>query len=158
MPDHLLALVDRMTMAHSLESRSPLIDYKLVEFAASIPADLKLKGKDLKYILKKVAQRYLPSELIYRKKQGFGFPLALWMRTEMKNFILNITRQSRFIENGIFNREYVEKIINEHLSGSRDHNFRIWILINLEIWHRLYFEGETIESMQEFIQKLNCPQ
>jgi asparagine synthase (glutamine-hydrolysing) len=73
MPDHLLVIVDRMSMAHSLESRSPLIDYKVVEYAASIPAEIKLKGRNLKYILKKVAARYLPKELINRRKQGFGF-------------------------------------------------------------------------------------
>ncbi|MGH6919721.1 MAG: asparagine synthase (glutamine-hydrolyzing), partial [Geminicoccaceae bacterium] len=84
MPDHLLVTVDRMSMAHSLETRSPLVDHKVVEYAASVPGDLKLKGGQLKYILKKVASRYLPQELIDRKKQGFGFPLARWMRTDLQ--------------------------------------------------------------------------
>lgn len=154
MPDHLLTIVDRMAMAHSLESRSPLIDYKVVEYAASIPAELKLNGKNLKYILKKVAARYLPPELIYRKKQGFGFPLGIWMRTELSTFIKNLVKQSRFVEAGIFDRSYVNKLVNEHISGKADHNFRLWILINLEIWYRLYFENETVETMSEFIDRL----
>ena len=154
MPDHLLTIVDRMCMAHSLESRSPLIDYKVVEYAASIPADLKLKGKNLKYILKKVAEQYLPKELIHRKKQGFGFPLGIWMRTDLKNFIRSLFVQSRFVEIGIFSREYINRIIEEHIAGKRDHSYRIWILINLEIWHRLYFENETVDTMRSFINQL----
>jgi asparagine synthase (glutamine-hydrolysing) len=154
MPDHLLTIVDRMCMAHSLESRSPLIDYKVVEYAASIPAELKLKGNNLKYILKKVAERYLPKEITHRKKQGFTFPLGIWMRTELKEFIRNLFAQSRFVETGIFNREYINGIIEEHIAGKSDHNYRLWILINLEIWYRLYFENESFESMEFLIHKL----
>ena len=154
MPDHLLSIVDRMSMAHSLESRPPLIDFKVVEYAAAIPAHLKLKGRTLKYILKKVASRYLPKELIYRRKQGFGFPLAIWMRTELTTFIKNLFNESRFVELGVFDREYLERLRVEHISGKADHNFRLWILINLEIWHRLYFEGETVDSMREFTDRM----
>jgi len=153
-PDHLLTLVDRMTMAHSLESRSPLIDYKIVEYAASIPAELKLKHNNLKYVLRKLAGRYLPADIINRKKVGFGFPLAIWMRTDLKYFLINLFEQSRFIELGIFNRDYIRRIIQEHISGKVDHNFRIWILINLEIWYRLYFQNETISGMEAFTEEL----
>ena len=155
MPEHLLVIVDRMTMAHSLESRSPLIDYKVVEYAASIPAELKLKGNTLKYVLRKVADRYLPPELIHRKKVGFGFPLGIWMRTELKIFLNNLFRQSRFVELGIFDRAYVHRLLQEHISGKVDHNFRLWILINLEIWYRLYFEDETVDSMGAFIDRIS---
>ena len=142
-------------MAHSLESRSPLIDYRVVEYAASIPADLKLKGKNLKYILKKVAANYLPRELIYREKQGFGFPLGIWMRTELKTFLKNLFDQSRFVKLGIFDHDYINRLLHEHISGKVDHNFRLWILINLEIWYRLYFENETVDSMRTFIDRLS---
>jgi len=154
MPDHLLVIVDRMSMAHSIESRSPLVDYKVVEYAASIPAELKLKGKNLKYILKKVGSRYLPDELIYRKKQGFGFPLGIWMRTELSAFIKKLFDQSRFVELGFFNRSYIHRILHEHVSGKVDHSFRLWILINLEIWYRIYFENETVDSMKDFTDYL----
>lgn len=153
-PDHLLSIVDRMSMAHSIESRPPLVDYKVVEYAASIPADLKLKGHTLKYILKKVASRYLPDELINRQKQGFGFPLAIWMRTDLKDFLRRLFAQSRFVEIGVFDREYMFRILEEHLSGKVDHNFRLWILLNLEFWYRLYFDQESVESLTEFTDSL----
>jgi len=155
MPDHLLVVVDRMTMAHSLESRAPLIDYKVVEYAASIPAELKLKGCRLKYLLRKLAARYLPRQLIHRKKVGFGFPLGIWMRTELKTFLKNLFEQSRFVELGIFDRKYMHQVLEEHISGKADHNYRLWVLINLEIWYRLYFENETVDSMREFIDDLS---
>jgi len=155
MPDHLLVIVDRMCMAHSLESRSPLIDYKLVEFAAAIPARLKMNGKDLKYILRKVARRYLPEALIDRPKQGFGFPLGIWMRTDLKVFLRNLFRQSRFVEDGIFEERYMTELLNEHLMGKRDHNYRLWLLLNLELWYRLYFENQTLNQLQETIVQLS---
>jgi asparagine synthase (glutamine-hydrolysing) len=154
MPDHLLVIVDRMCMAHSLESRSPLIDYKVVEYAASIPAEMKLRGRNLKYILKKVASRYLPRELIYREKQGFGFPIGIWLRTELRDFLGRLFEQSRFVEMGIFSSAFVKTIYEEHMSGRVDHNYRLWILLNLEIWYRLYFEDESLDSMRDFIGRL----
>jgi asparagine synthase (glutamine-hydrolysing) len=153
-PDHLLTIADRMTMAHSLESRSPLIDYKVVEFAASIPAGIKLKGNKLKYILRRVASRYMPSELVGMKKQGFRFPLGIWFRADLKQFLLNLFSQSRFVELGIFEQSYIDELLNEHISGKVDHNYRIWVLLNLEMWYRMYFEGETVDSMREFTDRL----
>lgn len=154
MPDHLLPIVDRMSMAHSLESRAPMVDYKLVEYAAAIPANLKLKGRNLKYILKKVAARHIPQELITRKKQGFGFPLGLWMRSELQSFLRRLFDESRFVEQGIFNQDYMNLLLAEHLDGKADHNFRLWILINLELWYRLYFEGETEDSLRDLTDRL----
>lgn len=153
MPDHLLSIVDRMTMAHSLEDRSPLVDYRVVEFAASIPASLKLKGRNLKYILKKVAGRYLPDELITREKQGFSFPVGSWLRNDLKEFVSHLIKNSRFIEMGIFSGEEVARLWQEHLSGKVDHNYRLWILLNLELWYRLYFEAETPQSLSATIQE-----
>ena len=154
MPDHLLVTVDRMSMAHSLEARSPLVDYKVVEYAAAIPGDMKLRGSQLKYMLKKVAARYLPAELIERKKQGFTFPLALWMRTELRQFIRNLFDESRFVELGIFERAYIDQLIEQHIAGQVDHNYRLWLLINLEIWYRLNFEGRNVENTRADIERL----
>lgn len=154
MPDHLLALGDRMSMAHSLESRPVLVDYKLVEYAARIPANLKLKGRNLKYILKKVASRYLPPELLNRPKQGFAFPIGTWMRTDLRQFMTRLFEESRFIQLGIFEQNYVSQLLDEHLDGRADHNYRLWILINLEFWYRIYFEGETVTSLREYTDGL----
>lgn len=154
MPDHLLAIVDRMSMAHSLETRPPLLDYRVVEFAAGIPGDMKLKGRDLKHILKGVARRYLPRELIDRDKQGFGFPLALWMRTELRDFMHHLFADSRFVQQGWFEQAEIDRLVAEHVGGKANNDFRLWILINLEFWYRLYFEGETIESLRELTDRL----
>jgi asparagine synthase (glutamine-hydrolysing) len=141
-------------MAHSLETRSPLVDYKVVEYAASIPGGLKLKGNQLKYVLRKVAARYLPRDLIDRRKQGFGFPLAIWMRTELRDFVRNLFAESRFVELGIFERSYVQRMIDEHVAGRIDHNYRLWLLINLEVWYRMLFDGMSVEAMQQETERL----
>jgi asparagine synthase (glutamine-hydrolysing) len=157
MADHGLPIVDRMSMAHSLETRSPLVDPQVVDFAASVPGPMKLHGRKLKWMLRRVASRYLPRELIYRKKQGFGFPLALWMRSELRDFLQNLFKQSRFVEMGLFEQAYMDRILAEHLEGKTDHNFRLWILINLELWHRLYFEGESVDDLRAFTDSLMGP-
>ncbi|MDX1401706.1 MAG: asparagine synthase (glutamine-hydrolyzing) [Kiloniellales bacterium] len=155
-PDHLLLTVDRMSMAHSLEDRSPLLDYRLVEYAARIPGSLKLNNMKLKHILRKVAARYLPSELITREKQGFSFPIGIWLRTDLRSFVTNLFRESRFVELGVFERRYVDRLFQEHLEGRFEHSYRLWILLNLEIWYRLYFENNSIESAQETIERLSA--
>jgi len=154
LPDHLLVILDRMAMAHGLEGRPPIVDYRVVEYAASIPASLKLKGKTLKYILKRVAARYLPKRLIERRKQGFGFPLAQWMRDELAGYVRGLMAESRFVEHGIFDRGTVARLLDEHIGGKADHNFRIWILINLEMWYRLYFEGQSVDDLRALTDRL----
>ncbi len=154
LPDHLLVILDRMAMAHGLEGRPPIVDYRVVEYAASIPASLKLKGKTLKYILKRVASRYLPRTLIERRKQGFGFPLAHWMRGELAGYVRGLMAQSRFVELGLFNRAFIDRLLDEHIGGRADHNFRIWILINLEMWYRLFFEGQSVDELRALTDRL----
>ncbi len=155
MPDHLLAISDRMSMAHSIEIRPPLIDYKVTEFAASLPCDMKLRGRDkgLKYLLRQVAARYMSRELIDRPKQGFGFPIARWLRTDLAVFLQKLFVESRFVELGIFNQAEIDRLVNQHISGKADHNFRLWILLNLEIWYRVCFEGSSVAEMQTFIDQ-----
>jgi asparagine synthase (glutamine-hydrolysing) len=155
-PDHLLTIGDRMSMAFSLEMRPVLVDYKLVEFAARLPSKFKLHGRELKYLLRKVATRYLPAELIDREKQGFSFPIARWLRSDLKEYTRRLFSRSRFVEAGIFAPEYMSQLLDEHLSGKADHNYRLWILINLEIWYRMYFDGQSVEDMQDFTEELLC--
>lgn len=150
-PDHLLTIGDRMTMAHSLESRAPLIDYRVTEFAARIPAELKLKRGNLKHILRRVSSRYIPHELTTMKKQGFRFPLGIWFQTHLRETLYRIFDESRFVELGIFEKAYIDGILEEHMSGSVDHNYRIWLLLNLEIWYRIFFENQSAESIQEVL-------
>jgi asparagine synthase (glutamine-hydrolysing) len=154
-PDQLLAVSDRMAMAHSIEIRAPLIDCKVTEFAASLPCSLKLRGtgRGLKYILRNVAKRYLDADLVDRPKQGFGFPVAKWLRGDLVNLQRNLFRQSRFVELGLFRQEEIDRLMDEHIGGKADHNFRLWILINLEIWHRMSFEGMSREAAADFIRQ-----
>tara|TARA_Y100001934_G_scaffold241756_1_gene296999 strand:- start:1728 stop:3656 length:1929 start_codon:yes stop_codon:yes gene_type:complete len=154
MPDHLLVIADRMCMAHSLENRSPLVDHRLVEYAAGIPAEMKLKGMKLKHILRSVSARYLPRELVYREKQGFSFPIALWLRNNLSHFLRNLFAESRFVEAGIFDATTVQTLLDEHLSGKADHNFRLWILLNLELWHRMYFENLSVDEMRDLTDRM----
>jgi len=153
MPDHLLSIVDRMAMAHGLEVRPPFMGHRMVEFAAAIPASLKLKGTRLKYILRRVAARHLHPALVRRKKQGFGFPLAYWLRGELRPLLLEVMRRSRFIEAGIFEPGYVHGLMEEHLEGKRDHNYRLWLLLNLELWHRLFLEGQSVEAVGQWVDE-----
>lgn len=157
LPDHLLMIADRMTMAHSLESRAPFVDPRLIEYAATIPTKMKLKGlggDGLKHILRKTAARYLPKELIYREKQGFGFPIARWMRTDLNQFLRNLFKESRFVELGIFRQDVINRYLDEHLDGESDHNFRLWILLNLELWYRVYFEEMSMDEMMTFTDRM----
>ena len=85
---------------------------------------------------------------------GFGFPIALWMRTELAGFLERLFKQSRFVELGWFNQAAMDDLLAEHLSGAVDHNFRLWILMNLELWYRLYFEDMSVDDMQEFTASL----
>ena len=124
---------------------------------ATITGELKPQGNHLKYILKKVAARHLPAELIERPKQGFGFPLAIWMRTELRQFMQNLFAESRMIELGVFDAGYVRQLVDEHLSGRRDHNYRLWLLMNLEVWYRMSFEGRSIAAMGAEIERLLGP-
>jgi asparagine synthase (glutamine-hydrolysing) len=151
-PDHNLVIGDRMSMAHSLEVRAPFVDHELVEFAARLPADLKLKNGHLKHILRRVGSRYLPNEIVKRRKQGFGFPLGTWMRTDLAGVLERLLGNSRFAELGIFHQEQVNSLVSEHMAGKVDHSYRLWILLNLEILQRLYFEGDSVDSVSDLLQ------
>ncbi len=142
LPDDLLIKVDRCSMQASLETRSPFLDHKLVEYAATIPFNLKLNGARSKIILKEMARGLLPDSIIDRKKHGFGAPLSAWLRqdiTPVRDMLLS--RQAR--ERGLFNMDVVAGLINQHASGKRDHNSRLWALLTLEEWHRQWFDGDS---------------
>jgi len=136
LPDDLLAKMDIATMHHSLETRSPFLDYEFMELTAQIPPELKIKHGEKKYILKKMLEPILPKEILYRKKQGFSIPLAKWLRNELKNIARDLLLNSDL---KIFNRSKVEQLLNEHFTGKADHANRIWCLMTLAEWHRKYF-------------------
>ncbi|MCH9004556.1 MAG: asparagine synthase (glutamine-hydrolyzing) [Proteobacteria bacterium] len=151
MADHQLPIVDKMSMAHSLEVRSPFLDKRVVEFASKIPASWQMKQRRLKYIPRKLGERYLSKELLYRKKQGFGFPLALWIRDSLRPLIQKVIDESYLVEIGIFRRESMQNYLDEHVAGSIDHNYRLWMLLNLELFYRHYIREESVEQLNDWV-------
>jgi asparagine synthase (glutamine-hydrolysing) len=148
LPEHSLMLTDRMTMAHGLEARSPFLDHELVEYLAAFPSQLKIQRRTTKYLLRKLARDYLPSEIVSRQKQGFMFPIAYWFRNELVLMLEGYLLNSFFVREGIFRKSSVSRLIKEHRSGRVDHHVRLWMLLNLEIWHRMYIQGEEISSIE----------
>jgi asparagine synthase (glutamine-hydrolysing) len=151
--DHLLMITDRMTMASSLEGRSPYVDQRLVEFVAKIPAELKLRGRHLKHIQRKVARDFLPEPLIQRSKQGFGFPLAYWFKNELHDLMVDISSNSHLVAEGIFRSEALAALLEEHVAGKMDHNYRLWLLLNLELWHRLFVDRWAKDELKTFLAR-----
>jgi asparagine synthase (glutamine-hydrolysing) len=143
LPDLLLARGDKMSMAVSLEARVPLLDHKLVEFAATLPENLKVKGLVRKYLLKKVSRRWLPREIIDRKKQGFPMPSALWLRNEARSFVRDVLSPSALRRRGLFDPIFVEKLIEQHENGFADHGALLWGLMSIELWQRVFMDSRV---------------
>jgi asparagine synthase (glutamine-hydrolysing) len=141
LPGDILVKVDRMSMAHSLETRVPLLDQNLVEFVNSLPSKYKMNGKTRKYILKKIASKLLPDEILHRKKQGFAVPLKYWFKGELKDYIRDIIFDQHTIKRGYFDTYYLTKLVKEHDRGRRDHSVLLWHFLILELWHRLYIDN-----------------
>ncbi len=136
--DDLLTLTDRMSMAHSLEVRVPFLHHRVVEFFASIPPEMKIKGITKKYLLKKVAERLLPKEVIYRRKKGFSVPLVLWFRNSLKNYVYEVLSPETINGLGYFQYPYVARILEDHMKGRSNNDEKIWALVNFVKWHRMY--------------------
>jgi asparagine synthase (glutamine-hydrolysing) len=139
LPDYTLQILDHMTMAHSLEGRSPFLDHRFVEFACSIPSSMKVSKRELKVLLKEFAKDYLPPQLLTREKQGFGFPLHRWLKNDLREMINDVLHCSKLVADGYFNDKYIQCIIGEHQKGAADHQMRIWSLLNMELWYSLVF-------------------
>jgi asparagine synthase (glutamine-hydrolysing) len=141
LPDTLMVKVDIASMAHSLEARAPMLDHHFLEFVAKIPADLKLKqGKESKYIFKKAAEPFLPGEIIYRPKMGFGVPTDHWFRDELKDMVHDTLLSPKAIGRGYFRRQYLERIVTEHENSERNWQYVIWNLLMLELWHQMFID------------------
>ncbi len=138
LPDDLLVKVDRATMAHALEARSPLLDHKLIEFAASLPADLKLRGREGKYLLKAAMRGILPESVLTREKMGFGVPLDRWFRKECRDFVRDTLLSSRSLQRGYFKPEAIRTMLDTEQSGACAYGSRVHALLMLELWHREY--------------------
>ncbi len=140
LPDDLLVKVDIASMANSLEARSPFLDHKLMEFAASLPASYKMKWLIKKYILKKGLDKLLPKEITGRKKMGFGLPVGSWFRGDLKGYLKDTILSEKALKRGYFEADVIKRIAEEHISGKKDHTFRLWSLLMLEMWHKRFID------------------
>ncbi|RKY77064.1 asparagine synthase (glutamine-hydrolyzing) [candidate division KSB1 bacterium] len=136
--DDILVKVDRMSMATSLETRVPFLDHRLVEYSFAIPSCLKLRRFQTKYILKKAMGDLLPPQILKRGKQGFSIPIKNWIRQELRPMLLDVLSYEKLKRQGIFNADYVHRLINEHLQGVENHSHRLWALMVFELWDERY--------------------
>ena len=139
LPLDILTKVDRMSMAHSIETRVPLLDHKLVEFAATVPPSLNLRNGTTKYLLKQAMRGTLPDGIIDRRKQGFAVPLGYWFRGRTGDLVRELLLGESSRRRGIFNPQYVERLIERHERGA-DLDLQIWTLMSFELWARLFLD------------------
>jgi asparagine synthase (glutamine-hydrolysing) len=140
LPNDLLVKVDIASMTNSLEARSPLLDHNVIEFAASLPESVKQSGTETKSLLKKVAARLVPSDVIYREKMGFAVPIKHWLGNELQSFSREVLLSSRAQERGLFDLKVVERLIDEQRRDEKDNSWRLWTLLMLELWFARFID------------------
>jgi asparagine synthase (glutamine-hydrolysing) len=141
MIDDVLTKVDRMSMAVSLEAREPLLDHKLLEFAARVPMALKLKDGRSKYLLRRILERRVPRAIVERGKSGFAAPIGDWLRGPLTGMASELLLDGRLRERGLFNDTEVRRIWDEHRTRKADHPHRLWQLVMLELWFRTFIDA-----------------
>ncbi len=144
--DDLLVKADKMTMANSVELRVPFLDYRVVEYAATIPSWMKLRRGTVKWILKRAMKRHLPEEVLTRTKVGFPTPLAIMFRRDLTGYLHDVLLARQSIERGYFKPQRVRQLIDEHESGKRDHHKLLWQLTVLEEWHRRFARRVSVAA------------
>ncbi len=155
--DYLLLRGDKLTMANSLEARVPLLDHKLVEFAARLPTRLKLPGRTRKYLLKRLGSRLLPDSIIHRPKQGFPIPIERWLRHEARPLVHDALSDQRLRARGLFNPQYVQTLVQRHESSYADHATEIWGLVSLEMWMQRFIDAPVIDAPAGSFAPLAAP-
>ena len=135
LPELLLMRVDKMTMATSVEARVPFLDHHLVEYAMSLPVDLKINGMSGKHILKRALEKVLPPDLLYRRKRGFGAPVREWFRGAGSEVLSGNIMNSSMRKRGLLNYELIARLLGEHRRGARDWSFHLWALLNVSLWY-----------------------
>lgn len=144
LPGALLPKVDRMTMANSLEGRSPFLDHKLMEFAAHLPAELKFKEGDPKHLLKQALLKIFPREFLYRPKMGFGVPVGEWFRNDLRAMTEELLLSDRARQRGYLDPAFVKRLVTQHVTGQHNHSHRIWSLLMFEAWARTFLDRANL--------------
>jgi asparagine synthase (glutamine-hydrolysing) len=140
LPEYQLAYMDRMSMAHGLEVRSPLCDYRLVEYVTGLPPGYRLRGTRSKHIFKEVARQWLPGDITERRKVGFDSPVGQWFKGELRDFLTTFLSRENVKRSGLLDPDGVEALLRDHLSGRSDLSLPLWTLVSLETWFRMYIE------------------
>lgn len=149
MHTHLVELLmkqDQMSMSVSLESRVPFLDHKFVELAMSLPDHHKVRGWRTKAVLRKALEGIVPKPILTRRKMGFPVPLGPWLRRDFRPLMEDLVLSSRSLERDLFQQQFVKTMVEEHVSGSVNHGERLWLLMNLEIWQRIFLDGESLSQ------------
>ncbi|MCH8304906.1 MAG: asparagine synthase (glutamine-hydrolyzing) [Candidatus Marinimicrobia bacterium] len=141
--DNNLQKIDRASMLNSLEVRVPLIDYRVAEFAISMSSNFKIRGSTKKYLLRKLAAKYLPEEIFKQSKKGFSIPVAQWLRGDMKMFSYDLLFDGKMKARGIFNMKFIDKVWRRHQTGKEDMSSRIWALNTFELWNRTWIDNNA---------------
>jgi len=139
--DNLLVKIDRASMACSLELRTPYLDHRLIEFAAGLPAALKVRRFRLKYLFKKAAEKWLPSRIVDRQKRGFSVPIARWMRHELRPLLDQALSEASLKRHGFFNPAFVRQLLEEHWANRADHRRTLWTLLSFQLWSERWSSG-----------------
>jgi asparagine synthase (glutamine-hydrolysing) len=142
LPDDLLVKADIASMANSLEARSPFLDHPLMEFAATLPADLEVRGRATKLLLKRALRDLLPAPVLERPKRGFGVPIDHWLRGEMRALVRETLLSAQAVGRGYLRRDAVERLLDEHGRGAANWHPQLWTLLMLELWHRTHVDGD----------------
>ncbi|HVB75211.1 MAG TPA: asparagine synthase (glutamine-hydrolyzing) [Ktedonobacteraceae bacterium] len=154
LPDNLLMKGDKMTMAASLEARIPLLDYKLVEYAASIPSNVKIKPFKAKYLFKRAFADLLPESILTRKKMGFNVPTGAWFREGQRSLITRLLLSERVRERGYLNDAFVAGLLRDHLEGKTNYQAQLFNLASLELWFRVFIDSPRLEAPQLSVEEL----
>lgn len=143
----LLMKQDQMSMAASIESRVPFLDHPLVEFAAALPLRMKLRGMTTKYVLRQAMKGLLPPEILSRKKMGFPVPVGAWFAGAHRHVVDEFVLSPRAAARGLFDMNAISRLADAHLRGEEKHDQRLWALVNLEIWQRIFLDGEPVDAV-----------
>ena len=146
LPGDILTKVDRASMAHSLEVRTPFLDYEFVEWVASLPSDVKLRGAEGKHLLKRALEPVLPREVLYRTKMGFAVPLDMWFRGSLRNHLAETVRGSRLADSGIFDPAMLSRMVADHQSGRRDYSAALWSLLMFDGFLRKHHDAPVFSE------------
>lgn len=150
MKDDILVKVDRMSMAHSLEVRSPMLDHKMVELAARMPTSMKLRGSTGKYVLRKVLENRLPRKSMAKRKQGFGMPLREWFCGPLSNMVQEyLVSSDSGLPEHLFQHSTVSKVIKQHRDGAADHSHKLWLLLCFAAWERNRRDGVSVCAVSD---------